>query len=585
MLETLRKHHYILMLFVAVLVCVAFVFFGPAAKTGNTNDRPFVTVDGVDYSDTDAKRINSQVSIIGRMMDQSSRMSQYTDPLAKYHSVMSQVAAVYHRKSAQELDVDFVTNVALLRAQAKRLGVAVSREDLVKFVQTLPGLQTNGQFDSQRYEAVLNDQSMGSRDNNEREIFVMLRDVMTYQKIETLTSAIMPPSPAEVESQYAQEHTIITAGSVVVARDKQTAVPPTDEEIQKYYDAEKIKFEKTLTPEAIDGVTVPAAPDPSLLSEEKRGLVYLHITVPPAPAALPAAPQPEDTTNLPDDQKKTKEEEYKKKVEDHTAAIAKRAEELTAHDKAVKELKAQAAKVSNELVAEDRGTRTFAEVVKDGGLEAKTAEPFVRSAPPGDFQSDPKGLNAVFMTPGDARESQIAESTNGYLLFELTKVEAPALLPLDQVKEKITGKLQEEALTAALKTAAETARTKMADSMKAGKSLEEAATEAGLIATVLPAFSSLKPLAPETPNQAIVSMQAAGLNPGEISEPQSVDGGLLLVGVIKKELPNDPKMAEDKKALTEKLTQPASGLFSMPSPLFSTWFNHLRSAQSELKVD
>ncbi|MES2705329.1 MAG: SurA N-terminal domain-containing protein [Verrucomicrobiota bacterium] len=594
MLETLRKHHYILMLFVAVIVCVAFVFFGDATHTrGGAQGTPLFKVDGKDYYQEDVRRISGQEALIGHLLDfldSRNQMARFTDPLGQYANNMSRIAARFARKSREEANIDFVINVATLRSEAKKLGVEVDREDLVRFVQKLPAFQTNNQFDSQKYEMYLNSGVSGDRTNTEREFYIMLRDVMTYQKIQTLIGGSFAPSKAEVDFQYASQHELITAASALVEKAKQTPAAPTDADIQKFHDDEKAKFEKTLAATAAGKEASSPAADPMVLSEEKRAVRYLLINLPkrPEPIATPA-PVAEDTSKLPEDQKKAKEEEFKKKMDEHTAALAKRATEMTDYEVGQEKLITKASEISNELVADDRGAKTFEEIVKANGLESKLSEPFTQAAPPEDLKALAPVIQRIFSAQPDQKIAHTVpyptpQSPTGYALFELAAVNAPALLPLDQVKEKITEKLKAGNLTTALKAAADTARAKIQEGLKAGKSFTDAAKEAGLTAVELPAFSSQKRPAPDVKHASVITAQAATLNPGEVSEPQAVEEGLLLVSVIKKELPKDPKMEEDKKSLTESGTLTGEGPFSS-SPLFEAWLNSKRSASAEVSIE
>lgn len=592
MLETLRKHHYILMLFIAVIICVAFVFFGDATHGRRGSEGvPLFRVDGQDFYLEDVRRINSQEVIAGRLLSflgSQNQMAQFTDPLGKYITNVSRIAARFGRKSRDEANLDFVTNVAILRAEAKKIGVEVDREDLVKFVQTLPVLQTNGQFDSQKYEAFLNSGVAGDRTNTERELYTMLRDMMIYQKLESLIGGSFAPSKAEVDFQYNSQHVLTTASSVLIEKARQSPAAPTDADIQKYYDGEKAKFEKSAVAVPF-GEEAPPAADPMVLSKEKRAVRYLLINLPKMPEPLPT-PMPENTAGLPEDQKKAKEEEFKKKSEEHTAAMAKRGEEMKAYEASLRKLQTKAAAISDQLVSEDRGTKTFEEIVKANGLEAKTTEPFTQDAPPEDLKVDPVLSSSIFAVSPASQVTQTitfparVPVPTGFILFELTKVEPPAVLPLDQLKEKITEKLKADNLTAAVKAAADTARTKILEAVKAGKSFADAAKDAGLTAVELPAFSSRKRPAPDAKDASTIVGQATTLNPGEISEPQSVEEGLLLVTVVKKELPKDPKMDEDKKALTESGTLPGSGPFTS-NPVFEAWLNSKRVDAAEVKAE
>lgn len=585
MLETLRKHHYILMLCIAILVCVAFVFFGDYRRGGGNHPdaTPIATIDGKDYYTNDLAQIDAQRGIVMRLLDPSNQLAQFTDPLAFYVNTLGGNPMIgrpaifqrYGMSRRDSLNFDFCMNVATLRAEAHKLGVEVDREDLEKFVQTVGGFQTNAQFDPAKYEAFLSSGAFGDRPNTERRLYTTLRDVMLFQRMNQLIGGTFPPSPAEVSARYAESKQKTTAAYAIVEKTKQSPAAPTEESIQKFYDEAKAAFEA----QAADPAK-PAA-DPAVLSEEKRAIRYLLVTLPKPPPAL-TSPQPEDTSKLPEDQKKAKEEEYKKKLEEHTAAMATRAEAMKAYEAERKALLTKANDISSALSADDRGARTFEEIAQASGLTAKLSEPFTAAAPPEDLKPEAKLLAEIFASPNDPAFPHTLPISSGYALFEIAKVDPPAVLPLDQVKPKVTEKLAAQALAAALKAASETARTAILESLKAGKTFAEAATAAGLSPVEVPPFTKDKPPA-AVPNQAAITQAAAALNPGEVSPATEVPEGILLVSTLKRELPKDPKMEEDKKKLAQELTEGAEGGFIPTySPLFEAWFSVHRNESSTL---
>lgn len=580
MLETLRKHHYILMLFIAILVCVAFIFFGnDSSRPGQAKERPLAVMDGQEYYQADLAQIESQRPLLYRLYyNPQDMMSSFTDPLAFYLNTLGgnaqfgrgPIVQRYQRSSRDSIDLDFCLNVATLRAEAKKLGVEVEREDLAKFVQTVSGFRTENQFDPTKYEAFLNSGAFGDKLSTERLLYTSLRDVILFQRLNKLIGGTLAPSAAEINETYADNHQQTTAAYAVVEKAKQTPAAPDDAAIQKFYDEAKAKFEAAAAdPEK------PKA-DPLVQSEEKRTLRYILIDLPKAPPVVPS-PQPEDTSTLPEDQKKAKEEEYKKKIEEHTAAMAARGEAMKAFEDATKKLKTKAGNISSDLVSEDRGARTFEEIVKASELESKLSEPFTAAAAPAELAADAGLLKEIFRPLAEPGTPHTTQTTNGYAIFEIVKIDAPALLPLDQVKTKIMEKLTADALTAAVKAAAETARTAILESIKAGKTFPEAATAAGLTPVEIPAYTKAKPPA-TVPNHEIITAAAAELNLNEVSPPATIPEGLVLVTTLKRELPKDPKMEEDKKALTTQKTGGAEGGF-MPSysPLFEAWFNSRRN--------
>ena len=580
MLETLRKHHYILMLFTAILVCVAFIFFGDSSMSpgGSPDSKPIATLDGQDYYRNDLVQIDSQRGIVGRLLDPTNQFAQYTDPLAFYANSMSRIVRRYGADSRQDIDIDFCMNVATLRAEAKKLGVEVDRADLEKFVQTVSGFQTGGQFDPAKYEAFLSSGTFGDKTNTERRLYTTLRDAMLFQRISKLVGGTFAPSAAEISARYASTRQQTTAAYAVVEKSKQSPAPPNDEAIQKFYGEAKAKFEAHAT-----DPTKPAA-DPVILSEEKRAVRYLLMNLPKPPAVIPS-PQPEDTSVLPEEEKKAKAEAFKKKQDEHTAAMTDRAEAMKTYEADRKSLLEKAANLSSGLTADDRSGKTFEELAKPYGLEPKLTEPFTLTAAPEELKAESKLVAEIFQSAKDPAVAHTLQTTNGYAIFEIARVEAPAVLPLDEVKAKITEKLSAEALTTAVKAASETARTAILESIKAGKTFSEAASAAGLTATEIPAYTQAKP--PTTvPNQTVITAAANDLNPGEVSAPLEVPEGLILVSTIKRELPKDPKMDEDKKSMTKEQTEGAEGGFIPTySPLFEAWFNARRTESSIVKPE
>ena len=590
MLETLRKHHYILMLFIAILVCVAFVFFGNERRGGGHGEtKPMAIVDGQEYYQNDVQQIDSQRGLITSLFySRENMMAQITDPLAFYLNtlggspMMSSPAIVQLYGPAGQrdsLNMDFCMNVATLRAKAPKLGVEVDQEDLVKFVQTISGFQTNGQFDSTKYETFLNSGAFGDRSNTERRLYTALRDVMIFQRVNKLVGGTLSPSAAEVNARYPESHQKTTAAYALIEKAKQKPAAPTDEAIQKFYDEAKAAFD------VHKADPMKPAASPLVLSPEKRSIRYVLIDL-PKPPTPPVAPQPEDVSKLPEDQKKAKEEENKKKADEHAKAMTAHGEAVKAQEAASKALLAKAGAISSDLASEDRGTRSFEEIVKASGLEPKTSELFTADSAPADIKADAKLVTEIFESPSDPAISHTPKTTNGYAIFEIANVESPTVLPLDQVKAKITEHLTEEATTAAVKSAADTARTAILEAIKGGKAFAEAATAAGLTPVEVPAYTQSKP--PSAANQAIITKAAAELNPGEVSPPQEVPEGLMLVCTIKRELPKDPKMDEDKKKLAEQAAEgkePSGGSgFSFPSysPLLQAWF---KANRTEVKAE
>jgi hypothetical protein len=106
-----------------------------------------------------------------------------------------------------------------------------------------------------------------------------------------------------------------------------------------------------------------------------------------------------------------------------------------------------------------------------------------------------------------------------------------------------------------------------------GKTMAEGAKAAGVEVKELPPFSQMKPLKDEPNFQQILSA-ASTLDAGALSDPLNTADGQILVYVAKKELPKDPKMEDQKKAIAARLGFAARRAES--NPLFLAWFSDLK---------
>ncbi|HWB01825.1 MAG TPA: SurA N-terminal domain-containing protein [Verrucomicrobiales bacterium] len=614
MLETFRKHHYILMLLIAIVVVISFTFLSnptDRSRGGAGSTQRMFTLYNADVSVGEVQSIRQQMQIAGALM-QLSQDREGTDPVSQFMQGMGSLVNSANPTNREDLDIDYPMNILVLRHECEKLGIDVEREDLEKFIREIGAFKSNGGFDATKLENFLKPGPGGDRASTETKLFTALRDVMLFQRYTQLIGGSFRPSKAEVDANYAESHQRITASTVLISKKVFENQTITDEDIQKFYDGEKTKQEaadkaakeaeekaKQDANKPQDSITPPPPPvpgaDPLVLSEEKRTVkhVFTEAPKPPTPPVAPkppVAPVQEDLSKLPEDQKKAKEEEFKKKQEDHKKAEEEYKKKQEEHQKAETEYTAKMKEftdsktawlksvqdLSDALNAEERGAKTFEDVAKELKFEVKTVT-FTKASVPEELKKinlrGGSAADTIFQAPKGGHEELLGdESQTAYCFFVVTEIEKAALLPMDQVKQKISDKLKAEKVTAALKAAGESARSNILETLKAGKPFKEAVESArakmlealkkekdfketdapiAMVSADLPAFSKSKPLPPGTANSGTVSSEAAKLNPGELSPAESVPDGLLLVYVDKKELPKHPDMEQQKKALAE----------------------------------
>ena len=591
MLESLRKHNYVLMCVIATVVILAFSFWLNPNKDLNSGVDVVTTVFGEELTRTDVESMSESIGIasalsnMGRDPNDRDFMSMFSDPLFQFSNEMPNMGGQFE-STGNLADLDGPVNIALIRQEAKRLGISVEKEDLGKFVQSLKAFQTNKQFDSEKYEKFVTGGGLGDRSITEIKLFNAMRDVLLYQKLREVVGNDLPQSNPQIENTYASQHQITTVMTALLARAAHEDQKVTDEDVQKFYDAEKAKpLERTKAEKLVPGKVPDPTEivDPALLTSEKRTIKYVRFTrpaEPTPPAAAPVAPvalNEEELKKLDEAARKAKEEEHKKLTEAHTAAmeahtkaLADHSAAITAYSESVKAWEKSVEAMSNDLADEERGSATFEEIATKYKQEVKTAS-FERAAAPEDLKGDTTLIEDVFTaTSADGEVTTTAQDKKSYTIFLLAGVEKAAVKPLEQVKESLTARLKKEKVEASLKAAGASVRSNILEAMKGGKSFKEAASAQSLSASDALTFSAAKPLQGNT-SAAQIKTAADKLNPGELSEPETVADGLLLVYVDKKELMDDPKMAEQKAAM-KKEDSPFAG-----RTLLRDWFSRRRS--------
>jgi hypothetical protein len=531
MLALIRKHQYALFVIVLIVGIAFFVFPDSQSATnpnrfGGPDGRP-MNVLGTKFAPQEIDSIKESWDILYVLGTGSEGGFNFSDPMFQH---LMRVNAIAQRTQAASEDEqgqrrDFVVNTALTRVLARQAGISASEAEINERIQSLPRFQTDGKFDSGKWAQFI-DAFGGEAGARRKAIYTAVGDAILFDKLVALAGPQVPRTTVELDLAYAAENQRLTASVIPFAKKDFENPEITEEELKEYYEKNKDSDE--------------------LQSEEKRSFSYVVFP----------APKPEELKDLDDNAKTEKQREHKK----------------------------VALEFANQLVAEDRGAKTFDEIAAALKLEVKKAGPVARDALPDDLKDKGRVPMRLFSVVETGR-SEVEAGPDGYYGFEVTAIEPPQPLSFEDAKEKITTvlktKKQQEKFDEFLKST----REKLQASLTAGKSLAEAATEAGLSATPrdLPPFSQKKPLTGE-PDAGAIAAAAAKTDIGQLSEPVTTADGALLVHVAKKELPQDPKMEDDKKAIALRQSMMASQS-PESNPLFSAWFNKMRDqADASLSV-
>lgn len=521
MFAFIRKHQYALFCIVAVIGVAFFVFPDSRTRTGlpTSGTRP-LNVLGTKFSADEVLSISQSAEILQSLIDRKGgQAAMFNDPMFQHYMKVSSIAARTEQMQQDDdaAPADFIINTAMVRVLAHQLGIDASEAEIEKRLQTLPAFQVDGKFSPSVWKQFI-EIFGGEAGARRKAIYATIGDVILFEKLAALVGEKIPASSVAVNQAYTQQHQQITASVLTFDKKAFEEQTVTEEELKEWYDKNQ--------------------DDPSLKTEEKRGLAYVLI----------AKASPEELKDLDEAQRTEKEREYKK----------------------------LAAVFSERLVAEDRGDKTFEQIAVELKLEAKKVEPFSQEAPPEELKNKFTVLRLAFGLPAAGR-SDLVETPEGYYALEVTEIQEPQPLSFEEAKETITTTLKKKKQDQAFAEHVKTVREKIQEGLTAGKPLAEATQEAGASEPrELPTFSQRKRLTNE-PAAFEIQQAATKTEIGTLSEPITPRDGesSLLVFVAKKELPKDPKMEDDKKNLAAQQSLSAAQQ-PTANPIFMAWFNKKR---------
>ncbi|MDF0533553.1 SurA N-terminal domain-containing protein [Shewanella sp. A32] len=211
---------------ILVLVILSFAFAGVSSYLGRTSQSAVATVNGEDISQTELEQAfqnekNRLKQQLGDMFDTLSGNDAYLANVKQN---------VLQRLIAQRL----------LDQAAKNLGLRVSDEQIIASIRNEPAFQVDGQFNNDRYLALL--QQLGFKPTSFRE--TMRADMTRSQLINALIGSefVLKGEASELAKLQAQTRDIQLLK--VDSDPFLSQVKVTDDELKKFYDANPDQFQR-----------------------------------------------------------------------------------------------------------------------------------------------------------------------------------------------------------------------------------------------------------------------------------------------------------------------------------------------------
>ena len=175
MITILRKNQRVLMLVVAVLTIIAFIWLYNPADTYQLGRGAVATIYGRKVSQADIER----------------QVKTYQLALAMGQFSLLENLGGMTQDEDQALD-EFIWNLFVLHHQAEELGVEPTDSQIADRIKAVRTFQTGGQFDPSKYKAFVLEQ-LGPRGFTELQLENVIRDTLRVERIREIVS-----SPAAV---------------------------------------------------------------------------------------------------------------------------------------------------------------------------------------------------------------------------------------------------------------------------------------------------------------------------------------------------------------------------------------------------
>lgn len=369
-------------------------------------------------------------------------------------------------------DQDFVFNLLTLRSSAEACGISPSPEEIRQAQLELPVFQD----DQGRFDPVrlsgFIEQSVTPRGFTERQIDDLVADLIRYRTLQRLVSATVPVSPAQVERE-------------VVRRETRHSVS-----VIKF---DLAKFKKEVNPSEEEIKQLYEQEKKNLQSEEQRKVRVAALTLTPEQAKL----------------------EGKERIQ-ALQTLANRSYEFS------------------QAVLEPGAN--FEALATAGGFKMSETGTFTPSKLDPAIENIPGASSAIEGLTPENPVSDVVQGETSFYVLQLLAHTPSHPLTLDEARAKLTEHLVERQAREKLQKVAAIERVKIEETIRTGKSFDEAATALGLKPEALTPFSISEPPI-DKPELANVFEAAVQLPMGALSPLIPAKDGALIACVTRREPP------------------------------------------------
>jgi peptidyl-prolyl cis-trans isomerase D len=498
MLDRMRRHRDWLKWSLG-LVCVAFVLF--------------YIPDFLRGSGADAASSDTIASVEGREITSGEFRRTYQAQLQAYRSAYGNQMSEQLLKQLgvdQQILQQMVDERAAL-AEAERLGISVSDEEIRQRIFSMPAFQESGGFIGEtRYRQLL---QMQRPPLSPSEFEDNVRRSLAVEKLRSSLTDWLSVADAELEKEYRRRNDKVKLAVVSFTADSfRSQVNASDAEVATYFDAHKNDFR------------IP----------EKRKIRYLLIDVDAMRAKVTVPPA-------------DIEREYNNNLEQYTTPEQVRASHILVKTEGKDDAAAKAK--AEDLLKQARAGADFAELAR------KNSEDEASAKNGGDLDYFGKGRMvpefdaAVFaMTPGQI--SDLVKTQYGYHIIKLVDKKPATTRSLAEVRQQLNDQL---AYQRAQAQAADLAQ-KLEKEIKKPADLDTAAKANGMTVQESGFFARDEPILGLGPAPEAAS-RAFDMKPNEVAGPLRASRGFVFETLVGRQEPRDATLDEVKDRVREEVVK------------------------------
>jgi hypothetical protein len=247
MMKLLRKHRDWLMIVIAILAIPFIFYFVQRPDYGAMRSDRFARIYGRNVSTLEAQQTVRLLTLA-----QALGMSDFVQTLAAGAG-----------QDPNQVAVQFILNLLVLRHEADRLGIRPDYSEIADVVRTLPAFQGDSGFDMKKFTD-FEQNALAPMGLAEEHVEQLVRDQLSLNRIKQLLAAGVTVPKGELDENFQRGYdTLLVSVIRFQSADFDKDIKVSDQDVQKHYDAHKAEL-KTDEKRKVEFVSL------ALTDEEKK---------------------------------------------------------------------------------------------------------------------------------------------------------------------------------------------------------------------------------------------------------------------------------------------------------------------------